>query len=1485
MTTRTPSLLAAAAACVLAGGALWAQGSAGDTTGPGSGGLAFQPVLGAPADGVRLIGAARQGAAGEVWGVSAKSGSLLRYTREAGAWQLVPFAGDQGADLGVAPDWATADVNDRGGVALLARASAAEGPAGDGRLAVSGDGGFAVAPLPPSESTEPEAEAEPEPEPPAEERAAAEPAQASAAAEPVPAPVLMQGERLLPPQNGADGSGPALVATAEEGGAGALVLPHRDGSVRAPVGVLRYDRREWTREPVCLDENGPDGCSTVAVLGAPQLAAAPSGAAWLLGSVRGRPLLFQRVSGDGRAPRWLGRRPQSWLLDGAAPPDAGAIVAARKLTATDQGLWLDVSVTGTVSGSATVLVDAAAPDGAPLGTWCQPLSICPGASGALAAPLPEGDYGSDAFPGGGAGDAGVRIIGGLPNGALQRLRGGGAFEYLVGGGSGGQSAAFTAPDDGWLTIAGAPQLTRVTTTPEASRLTAWPVPFRYPLLAVTPAPASTPGDAAAAALAVGDRGQVARYKPGEGWLPEYVYGANGARAMPRLRAVAWPEPGRAFAVGDEGAMWVWRAETGLWESDPAKPLNFHGNLGGIAFAPSDPNVGYAVGKQGVLLGYGRTWTQQALPPGLEQEHFTSVAFAGGQALAVHRHGLLVNDGGGWRADEQVAALLGRGMLTRVAGLPDGGAVVAGSGIVLERDGPAAPWQRSSQPLPLESAFNVAALSAFRDGAAVRALISVDVDSWSYPDGPGYVEVDQPQPPAPGQPPLYIEADPLPISGFLLRETASGWRDEQHGGFVDRVDTTAVDGPAWPDPVLALAVDAAGDQGWAVGGETGGRSRFGDTTRVQTAGVQRYGSGPAPPAGATSPVGGAEGTIAFALGGAAQCATPCADLANVGIGPDRWLQSALQRAGQIPGLRAFLFAGPRLADSARAAGADAFARELARYGELFRAAAGPLPAYAAITPAELAADGGTAPFATALGTAAPAGTVPSGTPAPPPGTAAYVFDSAGAGGTVRVIVLDFSRGALAPGRGSGACAAGGDPSADQLDWLCAQLDAARAAGVPALVLGSADLREVPDGTAVAASLVARGASAYLFASREKRAADARDGSAHDPRVRQRDARLRRAAARRRRRLPRRGRLPDARRRRRGARRDDERRAGQREPRAQRRTARDRRVRRAAAAAQHRRAVQSARPPPAERQPPHRLGQQPHPGPRSLRPDPEPVHRRGVRRAGPDRVPLQLLQPRHRRLRRARSQLDGSARRAAGRRREAGRRSHLGDLLRVQRRHDGRLGRDRRPDVLAAGDDPARDGAAAVRDGSVGEPAGRDGAENGRGDGPAAGAGGAGGAGEIGAEPGRGRRRAAVAAGRAADARGADAAGENAGETAAAGRRRGDPARRGAGPGPGARRGPAAAAVAGTADPAVGDLAGAGAVAGLAVRERAGAPARGGGRDRADAPHGGVRAARSPDRADLAAGARRHRARGRRRCDAAPRSRAAAARPAPSVRARR
>src|SRR5262249_25612679 len=140
-------------------------------------------------------------------------------------------------------------------------------------------------------------------------------------------------------------------------------------------------------------------------------------------------------------------------------------------------------------------------------------------------------------------------------------------------------------------------------------------------------------------------------------------------------------------------------------------------------------------------------------------------------------------------------------------------------------------------------------------------------------------------PPPGQPPLLTDPYPLPGTGLLLRQTATGWRDEQRQAYPlppAIPGRTSYDLPGRPDPLLALLVDPGSGQGWAVGGETGASVRF-NGKAVQTAEVMRYGASASLPANAsTAPIGAPAGQASFAVGGNAQCAGPCADLSGTGI---------------------------------------------------------------------------------------------------------------------------------------------------------------------------------------------------------------------------------------------------------------------------------------------------------------------------------------------------------------------------------------------------------------------------------------------------------------------------------------------------------------------------------------------------------------------------------------------------------------------------
>ena len=90
--------------------------------------------------------------------------------------------------------------------------------------------------------------------------------------------------------------------------------------------------------------------------------------------------------------------------------------------------------------------------------------------------------------------------------------------------------------------------------------------------------------------------------------------ARGRLAHNRIAPTPW-----ATKAPGGGQMWLWRGETGLWEPDPATPINFRGNLLGVAFDPSNPARGYAVGttvlgRGGMIMRYGKSWTEEASLP-------------------------------------------------------------------------------------------------------------------------------------------------------------------------------------------------------------------------------------------------------------------------------------------------------------------------------------------------------------------------------------------------------------------------------------------------------------------------------------------------------------------------------------------------------------------------------------------------------------------------------------------------------------------------------------------------------------------------------------------------------------------------------------------------------------------------------------------------------------------------------------------------------
>jgi hypothetical protein len=1053
-----------------------ASPGAGQSPAPGVGPL---PLLGTADPGMTLMGSAASGAPGEAWGYrrlplsvgSARVGArqldfgppsgtppvpqlvFMRHT-EASGWQAfaTPVDEDGNPYRGPSPNRLSARITAEGGGALIGRDTGR--PSGEQAAVIyhPPGGSWRVLDAPPD--------------------GVLRPAEGEAPA-----------ESLVAEQ----GAGAVAIAAFDEGSQTGLLFGPQGRSVID--GIVHYDGDQWSREPieVPLDSEGKLRILAIDATGL--------GNAWALAEPDGETssaslVLLERTS-TSEGPLWVERplagtpfaeRDEPAQQIAAAAPIGGS---AQPLTVTADGAWIDLTATiNGVERDVTLFFDSGAD--AVTGSWCD---ASPCGAGQLGFKFSrQGGYRSFAWPGAGFG---TRVVTNPldPGGSEESNLGtylrfdGTTFERLPGGGANFRpSGAFASLDSGWLEgpveIAGKTQ---------PVRLTAWPLSARAPLADVAAAPGDSPGGIGSAALAVGADGVVVRYEPGRGWQREFLLSSSGSVNRATLRGVAWPEPARAHAVGDRGAMWMWNAADDIWVSDPGVPIGFEGNLMDVAFDPGDSARGYAVGRAGTLLSYGKSWDQEALPPGFADADLTSIAFAGRQAIVAAGGDLLVNDGAGWRVDPSAKALLdgvraGNPRLFAVAGLPDGGAVAAGRDIVIERDSAGSPWRFSDQPIPGSTAI---AAAAVRDGGSVRAVVSV-VPQLTYP-----LADDLPEP-DPNVPPPILPPFGFPGDGYLLRETASGWVDDQRTAFL----STGDDRPLKSDPILSLLLDPSGS-GWAVGGWSGdadsagrgasGRVGSGIRSRVRTAAIFRYGVGAAPPATGRAAVPMPSGVARFAVAGNAECDAPCADEARRAIGPDRTLAAALRQVGSMgtAGPRALLYTGNRVKTGLAPADAT-------RYAELLGGEPG-LPVFPALGSSD-AANGASASafrdafaaFPAPLGAGtAPAGVSTAGIPgaAPSPGEARthYAFDSNGPGGTVRVVVIDNSLGSLA------ASDSQQNPFEPQLPWLEAVLADARAKGIRTIVMGNRSLHTgftpklnvASDGDQVARVLVDGGASAYLF----------------------------------------------------------------------------------------------------------------------------------------------------------------------------------------------------------------------------------------------------------------------------------------------------------------------------------------------------------------------------------------------------------------------
>ncbi len=225
-------------------------------------------------------------------------------------------------------------------------------------------------------------------------------------------------------------------------------------------------------------------------------------------------------------------------------------VVAQILTVTSEGVWIDGERPAHLSTSTTLFFKPAggADSGQVVASWCQlPASAPPatpgcthGANEELPEPLPTGPSRSFAWANPATPEGfGERVITGFREGVSLRLEGTSFTRVLALGGSsapndvgGTFGAAFSDPREGWLGDELLP--VHLTLEPRAEPPDA--VPRRRSATRwwrSRPQPGAPVGSLSSEALAVGDHGEVARYEPGKGWLPESLLGPGRAPSRRR----------------------------------------------------------------------------------------------------------------------------------------------------------------------------------------------------------------------------------------------------------------------------------------------------------------------------------------------------------------------------------------------------------------------------------------------------------------------------------------------------------------------------------------------------------------------------------------------------------------------------------------------------------------------------------------------------------------------------------------------------------------------------------------------------------------------------------------------------------------------------------------------------------------------------------------------------------------------------------------
>ncbi|MGO9976531.1 MAG: Ig-like domain-containing protein [Solirubrobacteraceae bacterium] len=787
-------------------------------------------------------------------------------------------------------------------------------------------------------------------------------------------------------------------------------------------------------------------------------------------------------------------------LTGSFTLDTGLTVTPLAVSADADGVWISASVSGSALGAGSnavvALYDPAT--GHVTASWCgnAVLNVSTGCGQPLdanhPATVPDAVFDTPAgtvalgLPSSAGSGSGPGFIDIYAYGTWTSVAASGFSQQLAT--TGGTQELFTSDGTGWLS--GENSMGLITAQPPPSPLAAWPETNENTLTSVALSPAGAGVDTSGA-LAVGLDGAALHYDATAGWTLDPV--PPQARGVDLL-GVAFDGPSSAVAVGAFGTILDWNGST--WSADPQSQSLTQIQLNAIAFAPD--GQGWAVGADGTILHFdGTAWSLEQIDPEDSGADVTSVTVAGNQVFAVAGASLiagaivggnlitLATDGSWQRVDPSLlpASSPSTGEVTStpawanalllVSGLPDGGVVAAGAGVVLVRQNSSSSFQYSDQPID----GNAVALAAFRDPTTgqVGAFVSVA--------------------------PIVPDANPLDSAfpsgdGELLMQTSSGgWEDLSQAQYP--ADTIPGDGAPEPDPVLALAAASNGSAAWIVGGYAGTQTAAGlgsgqplQSTPVgwQTSSIWRYdagGSATAPTLTQTQITLVAQpDVVSFAFFSSPMCEVECAQVQDAQ--PDANLQGAVAEISQFaqqPGGPAFAVLGGNAVGPMNPLAYEAGngAVDLANI-QRYLSGLGSVPLYAAYGPYDAVPTSAdpSAPWSAAFAQEPGPfglGAVPAGiTPLSEGGRSGsvnlyYSFDVDQNGGTLMVIVLDNSAGSLeasAPG---------------QTAWLEGQLAAGNAAGLPMVVfcaepLNTSLLGSATDGNQVAALLASQGVLAVF-----------------------------------------------------------------------------------------------------------------------------------------------------------------------------------------------------------------------------------------------------------------------------------------------------------------------------------------------------------------------------------------------------------------------